>query len=383
MSASAVFDDEVTRLRSQLAEAWLEIKTLRRTLAHQARLISTLGSEVDPSAPSLAIVWWLYSQVRGHEKSFKHIWWRIYPLIRRLGDLPAPELNAVVWERHRSVRRTEPDHRGNCPIEYTLNVELQRTKEMLDWAVENDMLKFNPLKPAKNVKTQCGRETRLKQADVGGLLKACEQLRDTRKREEHDDGWTALRMKAFILCCFDSMLRFNEARHLRRDIIGADGTYNLSRTTTKGGKPRTVVLTPRTLEAIALLPTAPNTHYVFASLDTGKLLGQTYFRRWFRQACKRCGIDARCEPGDKQIVIHHLRHAGASEADEAGARPGAIKDALGHSRLATTEKYLHREKTESARHVAEKMVAAAVAKPRLPPKRAALKRRPAKKSDRM
>jgi len=353
-------------LRSALRAAWAENKELRRTVATQARLLSLLSPETHPAAPSLNCCYWLYSLVRGHERSWSHVWWRLQPLLRRIGELPAPELNPARWEQHRSIRRLEPDRRGAFPHEYTLNIELTRAKEMLNWAVASGMILFNPLAPARNVPTVCERETRLRQGDVDGLLAACANLRDERKPDAKDDGRRAALLRAFVLCCFDSMLRFNEARHLRRDLIGSDGTYTLSWTTTKNRKARTVVLTPRTVEAIAAVEAVPGTHHVFANPETGDLLGETFFRRFFRRACKASGIDARCAPGDKRIVVHHLRHAGASEADEAGARPGAIKDALGHSRLATTEKYLHREKTESARHVAEMMVVAA----RRPPQRA-------------
>jgi integrase len=363
---------ECLRLRTSLTDAWAESKELRRTVAAQGRLLALLAPETSPTAPSLNCLYWLYSLVRGHERSWAHIWWRLQPLLRRLGQLPAPELNPVRWEQHRSVRRTEPDRRGNLPNEYLLNIELTRAKEMINWGVSTGILLFNPLAPAKNVKAVCERETRLRQADIETLLASVADLRDERRDDYEDDGARAARIRAFVLCCFDSMLRFNEARHLRRDLIRSDGSYTLSWTTTKNQKARTVVLTPRTLAAIDEVAPVDGTHFVFANPDTGALFGETLFRRLFRKACAAAGLDARCAPGDKRIVVHHLRHAGASEADEAGARPGAIKDLLGHARLATTEKYLHREKTESARHVAERMVAAAT-KMRRPPQRAAHK----------
>lgn len=356
---------QIVQLRQSLDESYDENKELRRTVASQGRLLSRLASETSPTAPSINCVYWLYSEARRHERSWDHVWQRVTPLLRRYGELPAPELNPVRWEQHRAIRRLEPDRRGAMPHEYTLNIELTRAKEMLNWAVANGMILFNPLAPARNVRTVCERETRLRSDDVDRLLRACAALKDERRGK--DDGRRAALLRAFVLCCFDSMLRFNEARHLRRDLIGKDGIYTLSWTTTKNRKARTVVLTPRTLAAIEAVQPTPGTNYVFASNDTGILIGETFFRRFFRRACKASGIDARCAPGDRRIVVHHLRHAGASEADEAGARPGAIKDALGHSRLATTEKYLHRERTESARHVAERMVAAAG---RRPPQRA-------------
>ncbi len=359
---------ECVRLRTSLATSWDEAKELRHTVAAQGRLLALLAPETSPSAPSLNCVYFLYSLVRGHERSWKHIWWRLQPLLRRIGELPAPELNPVRWEQHRAVRRREPDRRGAMPHEYTLNIELTRAKELLNWAVTNGILLFNPLAQARNVKAVCERETRLRQDDIESLLAAVNDIRDERK-DGKDDGLRAARLRAFVLCCFDSMLRFNEARHLRRDLIREDGSYALSWTTTKNQKARTVVLTPRTLEAIRAVEAVSGTHYVFANPETGELLGETHFRKFFRRACKVSGIDARCAPGDKRIVVHHLRHGGASEADEAGARPGAIQQLLGHALASTTAKYLHRDKVESARHVAEKMIESAT-KRRRPPQRA-------------
>jgi len=54
-------------------------------------------------------------------------------------------------------------------------------------------------------------------------------------------------------------------------------------------------------------------------------------------------------------VIHHVRHAGATAADAAGVRPGALSTVLGHSDSRSTARYIHREGVESAHHVAEKM----------------------------
>src|SRR4051812_6811778 len=90
-------------------------------------------------------------------------------------------------------------------------------------------------------------------------------------------------------------------------------------------------------------------------MKTGKLLSEGTLRNWFRWACKAGRLDARAAPRDKRIVPHHLRHAGATAADAAGARPGALQAALGHRRIATTERYLHRDAVESAHHIAEIM----------------------------
>jgi len=113
----------------------------------------------------------------------------------------------------------------------------------------------------------------------------------------------------------------------------------------KGRKLRTVVLTTRTLEAIRAVP------------GEGRLFpeGATTIRGWFRWCCEHGRIDAKAAPRDKRIVPHHLRHAGATEADALGVRPSALQLTLGHAKMSTTERYLHRDKLTAAREVAEAM----------------------------
>ena len=333
---------DTASLRRQLIAAWDEIKDLRRTVAHQARLLENLASETHPAAPSVNCLYWLWSETQMHRHSWRHAWNRVKPTLDGLGELPAPELTPIAWERHRNARRRQVDHRGQTPCEHTLNIELARAKSILAWAVESRILPFNPLAAARYVKTVSRRETELRPYDVEAMLVAAEDLRDQRLCEGDDDGLRSRKLTAFILLCFDSMLRFEEARGLARDAISPSGDVQV---TGKGNKTRTVTLTARTLEAIRAIP------------GEGRIFpdGATTIRGWFRWACEHGRIDAKAAPRDKRIVAHHLRHAGATEADAQGVRPGALQLTLGHSSMKTTERYLHRDAFEAARHVASVM----------------------------
>lgn len=369
-------DGEVARLREQLASAWAEIKGLRRTVAHQARQLSLLESETSPTAPSLNCCYWLFSLSHEHTPSWKEHRNRLLPSLRGLGTMPAPDVTPTVWVRHLAARRHEVDRYGGTPCAHTLNIELGRLKGLLDWCVETQVLAFNPLSAAKYEKTTSRRETTLKPYDVDRLLESAGELRDRRREDYDDDGSRAAMLKAIVLCWFDSMLRFDEARHLRRDMIEADGSYPVQREETKTASGvRTVTLTPRTLDAIRAVPIHPATNYVFVNMAKGTLIGQTTMRGWFRWACEHGRLDARAVPGER-IVPHLLRHAGATAADAAGARPGALQMTLGHANMRSTERYLHRDRAESARHVAEKIIKATRAVRRGPQK--AMGRRPDK-----
>src|SRR6185437_8332885 len=67
------------------------------------------------------------------------------------------------------------------------------------------------------------------------------------------------------------------------------------------------------------------------------------------------GVDSNAAPGDVRVHRHDLRASGASTADENGARATALRDAMGHSFLATTEIYLRSGQAENARTVATVM----------------------------
>lgn len=351
---AVVFDDG--RLRAQLAEAWAEIKTLRRTVAHQARLLEHLAPETHPAAPSVNCVYWLFSEARRHERSWRLHWQRLQPSLRGLGTIPAPEVTPVVWARHLAARRHEEQRGGGTPSDVTLNIELARLKAMIDWAVGMRMIQFNPLRAAKPLKTKSQRDTRLTPDDIDRLLIEAEELRDRRLSEGDDDGLRSKLLQASALCWFDSMMRVKEARHLRRSLIQPNGDYRIARDDTKtDAGERTVTLTPRTLEAIRAIPVHPESDYVFVNPNTGKVLSYHTLRRWFRWTVKGARLDAKASKRDRRIVQHHIRHAGATAADAAGVHPRALQQVLGHASIKTTETYVHRDGDESAHHVAEKM----------------------------
>ncbi len=160
-------------------------------------------------------------------------------------------------------------------------------------------------------------------------------------------------MEAFILLCCDSMMRFNETRKLRRDRI-RDAIAELSARGTKSKKGRFLGLTPRTVLAVDAVPPVIGTPYIFANPSTRRLYSESTIRDWFSVVCHASGIHALAADGER-VVIHTLRHSGASAADAAGASARAIQDALGHAFLATTERYLHRHRREGARGLADLM----------------------------
>jgi integrase/recombinase XerD len=71
---------------------------------------------------------------------------------------------------------------------------------------------------------------------------------------------------------------------------------------------------------------------LFCRLDGGPL-DQSYVRHLLRRLAGKAGIDKRVHP-------HGLRHTYAAELAREGVPMNVLRDALGHSTLATTDRYL-------------------------------------------
>ncbi len=355
---------EMSRLRAQ-------VMALTVTVKDQAKALADLTDDVGPAPPSLACVYWLYGPSRWSTPSWLAEQSRLKPLIRLLGNLPAARLTPLAWSQHAARRKMEPDRRGNLPADVLLNQELGRAKQLLSWAVANRMVKYNPLSAAPRLKTVSRRETWLPLGDIDRLLAACDDVVDKRLLEGDDDGTRARVLRAYVLCLHDPMLRPGEAAKvlLRPERVSEDGRVELASRESKGGKRRTVFLTPRAAEAVRALPPS----------DPARPLKKRKLSYWFRALCEVAGVDVLAAPGEKQIRPHDLRASGASTADEHGARATAIRDALGHSRISTTEIYLRSGQANNARAATDVMAAAVRRGPKkVPRERGNLTRRVSK-----
>ncbi len=285
-----------------------------------------------------------FEKSRGSSRSWKENRNRLVPLIRRLGETAAADLTPLAWAEHRAARADERHRFGDFPKPHTLSVEFMRAKELLRFGVEAGFLGSNPLQNARRERTVSARETWLDETGVQQLLGGVTALRSDRAR---------VVMRAFVVLCVDGMMRFNEARHLRRDRI-RDGVVELSAKATKNKRNRFIGLTPRVLAALEDIPPVLGSPFFFANPKTRRPFGHATFHEWFSAIRFQSGVQALAADGER-VVIHTLRHSGASAADARGASAMAIKDALGHSSLAITEKYLHRHREAGARDLARLM----------------------------
>jgi integrase/recombinase XerD len=110
----------------------------------------------------------------------------------------------------------------------------------------------------------------------------------------------------------------------------------------KGGKTRTVLLPQGVWEELCELKgSSRGNDAVFRSRQGGGHLDRSQVYRIVKAAAKRASIEGNVSP-------HWLRHAHASHSLDRGAPLHLVQATLGHSSVATTERYLHARPNDSS-----------------------------------
>lgn len=168
----------------------------------------------------------------------------------------------------------------------------------------------------------------LARQDIEALIQACSRRAPT-----------GVRNRALIVLLWRCGLRISEALDLRaKDIDFDQGTVIVQRG--KGGKRRVVgidagalAVVGRWLEVRARLG-VPAGRPLICTLRGGQV-DTSYARHLLPRLARRAGIERRVHP-------HALRHAFAVELEREGAPLSTIRDSLGHSSAAVTDRYLRR-----------------------------------------
>jgi site-specific recombinase XerD len=165
----------------------------------------------------------------------------------------------------------------------------------------------------------------LSRAEMDALIGACSAV-----------SRTGIRNRALITVLYRGGLRIAEALALRAaDIDPARGTVRIM--DGKGHKPRTAGLDPSAMASVqrwidARKAAGIRNGTLFCTLAGGPLSAQ-YVRAMMRRAADHAGID-------KRVAPHQLRHTHAAELVAEGVPMPIIRDQLGHSSLAVTDRYL-------------------------------------------
>jgi integrase/recombinase XerC len=151
------------------------------------------------------------------------------------------------------------------------------------------------------------------------------------------EDFKALRTKAILELIYATGLRVSEASSLKLEDLSL--TSGFLRTKGKGGKERVLPVGKRALKVLSrylekrkelLRNLKKDSPYLFINLR-----GERLSERWIFELIKREG--RRC--GLLGLHPHALRHAFATHLLNAGMDLRSIQELLGHSSLATTQKY--------------------------------------------
>jgi site-specific recombinase XerD len=149
------------------------------------------------------------------------------------------------------------------------------------------------------------------------------------------------RDKAILRLLYSGGLRVSELCDLHWRHVQPRGEGGQVSVYGKGEKTRIVPISKATFQALMGLKPANGQleGYVFASQRAERLTTNAVYRI-VRKAGQMCGIP--------NLSPHWLRHAHASHALERGASVAVVRDTLGHSSLAITNRYLHARPSDSS-----------------------------------
>lgn len=321
---------------------------VRAALAVLERAV--LGSGLTPSVSGVSIgtVYSRFRASRPRDRAWTLVRGLLRPFIVAFWREPWDAITVGRWEEHRALRTSSVTRLGRRPCDATLNLELARAKQMFKWAARAGLIPRNPLEAAARVATISARETWLTAGQVDRLLEAAE-----------GDAF----LTSWILIAVGTGMRMNEILALRWDRIAANGVLILGTRATKTRSRHVVALPAEALASLEAIPRDQACPFVFTNPSRGAKFHPCTIRRWFRFAASSAGLDAVVADGDGKLLCHDMRHTFASIADARGASATAIRDAMNHRNLRSTERYLHRARTEGA-------LAMAVLMERRPPQRA-------------
>lgn len=300
--------------------------------------LAVLGSEICGTSVTRPVVtvgklYMHFRASRPRDRAWTLVRGLLRPFVLAFWREACGAIDAARWDNHRSRRRGQVTRLGRPPCDATLNLELARAKQMFKWGVRARLIEANPLEVAARVPTVSARETWLTSGQVDRLLDVAA-----------DDPF----LSSWILVAVGTGMRMSEILSLRWDRITPAGVVVLSARRTKARRQHVVALPASALAGLARLSRGLSSPFVFTNPARGAKYHPSTIRRWFRFAAESAGLDAVVSDGDGKLLCHDMRHTFASIADARGAAPTAIRDALNHASLRTTEKYLHRSRTEGA-----------------------------------
>lgn len=147
------------------------------------------------------------------------------------------------------------------------------------------------------------------------------------------------RDRVLLMCGLYLGLRCAEITHLQVEHVEFGKSPKLNVREGKGAKDRVVPIPTRFVGPLRGLIGGKTAGYVFAGRGGDRPLTTRAVRYIVKRAAKAADLP---DPSfTRRATCHKLRHAFASRMLERGASLAEVRDALGHSSIATTSVYVH------------------------------------------
>ena len=229
------------------------------------------------------------------------------------GDTPLDKITRHSLQQMHSDLRSELSA-SSC--DHHLGLMARCLRLALEWKLITE----NPAQGLKKYNEDCRRDRLLTDAELQRLVAVLDS-------DPARTACLALKMALFTAA------RKGEVLHMAwSDINRQANIWTIQAANAKGKKRRFVPLNSGALAILDELSNDDNSGYVFLNSKNGQRL-QSIDKVWQRLR-KKANL-----PPD--IVVHSLRHMGATMALASGADLATVRDLLGHRDISTTEKYLH------------------------------------------
>jgi integrase len=267
--------------------------------------------------------------VRGKDTVESHI----KPLKAFFGSLKLRDIRVANLRSYRKSRLTSKSRKGDRLSVSTVNREMSTLRAILNEAVVNDWITFNPFSKVRpgeliSIADERKRETILTMKEEGSLLKAC-------------SGNFRRHLKALVMTALDTGARLGELLRLRWCDVHFDEGIIGNVTSYKGKTVhrREVPLTPRVVEALLDLKEKRS----IGSFKRGRKSGMKPDNSLvfgIANNVQRSWEAARFDAKLQHIRFHDLRHTAATRM--AQHMPLALVGLiLGHSDPKTTHRYVN------------------------------------------
>lgn len=253
-----------------------------------------------------------YSRLHKAPKTFETDVSLIKSLMGFFGDFLIRDITLEVMDRYKNERVNAPSTRGGLLSRTTINREVGLLRNMLNKAVDWQLLEYNPILRVKMFKE----EPREKILTIKELQAVVDQAKSP--------------LKEILITALNTGMRRSEALGLKWDHVNLDSSYIIL-TKTKTNKQRLIPLNPVMKETLSqlFLRRAGNV-YVFTNPHTGKPFQE--IKTAWKTVLRKCNI--------QDFRFHDLRHCFASYSlSQSGGNLFDLKEILGHEKIATTSRY--------------------------------------------